>query len=47
VAVAAHTGAGIEWLAELGPVEQRHAAQMFATGGDVPPPLRASGWSRR
>ncbi len=47
VAVAAHTGAGIEWLAELGPVEQQQAAQLFAPGGDVPPPLRASGWSRR
>ena len=47
VAVAAHTGAGIEWLAELGPVEQRHAAQLFAPSGDTPSPLRASGWSRR
>ncbi len=47
VAVAAHTGAGIEWLAELGPVEQRHAAQLFAPGGDSPPSLRASGWSPR
>ncbi|MEO8464649.1 MAG: DEAD/DEAH box helicase [Gammaproteobacteria bacterium] len=46
-AVAAHTGAGIEWLVELGPVEQRQAAQLFAPGGDSPPPLRASGWSRR
>ncbi|HVY63775.1 MAG TPA: ATP-dependent DNA helicase, partial [Gammaproteobacteria bacterium] len=48
VAVAAHTGAAIEWLAELGPVEQGRAAQLFVPGGDVPtPPLRASGWSRR
>jgi len=46
VAVAAHTGAGIEWLAELTAVDQRHAAQLFAPGGDAPPPLRASGWSR-
>ena len=47
VAVAAHTGAGIEWLAELRPVEQRHAAQLFAPNGDSPAPQRASGWSRR
>jgi len=47
VAVAAHTGAGIEWITELGPIEQRHAAQLFAPGGDAPSPVRASGWSRR
>jgi ATP-dependent Lhr-like helicase len=47
VAVAAHTGAGIEWLAALGPVEQSYAAQLFAPGGDSRPPLRATGWSRR
>jgi ATP-dependent Lhr-like helicase len=45
VAVAAHTGAGIEWLAEVGPIEQGHAAQLFGLGADTRPPLRA--WSRR
>ena len=47
VAVAAHTGAGIEWLAELAPADQRHAAQLFAPSGDTPPSQRATASWRR
>jgi ATP-dependent helicase Lhr and Lhr-like helicase len=45
-AVAAHTGAGVEWLTELNAAEQRQVAQLFAPGGDGPSPARAIGWSR-
>jgi ATP-dependent Lhr-like helicase len=46
VAVAARAGGSEpEWLAELDPAAQRHAAQLLSPAGAAPP--RASAWSRR
>jgi ATP-dependent Lhr-like helicase len=47
VAVAAHTGAGTEWLGALGPVEQRHVAELLRGEPGALPPVRSAGWSRR
>jgi ATP-dependent helicase Lhr and Lhr-like helicase len=46
VAVAAHTGAGIAWLTELGAADERHAVQLLTPDGGVAPHLRATTWSR-
>jgi ATP-dependent Lhr-like helicase len=47
-AVAARAGgAAIEWLVELGPAEQRRAADLLSPDAGTPPAQRASGWSRR
>ena len=46
VAVAASAGADVEWLVELTPAEQNHAAGLLAgAGGPSPRSRRASGWS--
>jgi ATP-dependent Lhr-like helicase len=46
--VAAETGAGIDWRAELTPAQQRRAAEVLAPDAPPPPPLRrAYGWRRR
>jgi ATP-dependent Lhr-like helicase len=47
VAVAAHTGAGTEWLGTLGPVEQRHVAELLRGEPAAASHLRSTGWSRR
>jgi ATP-dependent Lhr-like helicase len=47
IAVAARAGgAAIEWLAELGPAEQRHAAQLLANDAASARSQPASAWSR-
>jgi ATP-dependent Lhr-like helicase len=44
-AVAAGTGASIEWLAELTPAEQNHVTSLLAGTSPPPPARRASSWS--
>ena len=46
-AVAAETGAGIDWRAELSATEQRHVAALLAPDSPLPPLQRAQGWRRR
>jgi ATP-dependent Lhr-like helicase len=47
-AVAAHTGTGVEWLADLTPQDRRHAAELLAPQHEGAAASRsARAWTRR